>query len=106
MEVTQTDGEGKSEVTVSGDLDMQSSPELRKVLTDLVRKKATHIIINLEAVPYIDSSGLATLVECMQGTNRTKARLQLIGVNERIWPVFELARLHEVCEIRRDTTVE
>jgi len=106
MEVTLADSEGRSEVTVSGDLDMQSSPELRRMLSDLVRKNVPHIIINLEAVPYIDSSGLATLVECMQGTNRTKARLQLIGVNEKIWPVFELARLHKVFEISRDATVD
>lgn len=106
MEVTQAEGDGRSEVKVSGDLDMQSSPELRKVLADLVRKKAPRIIINLEAVPYIDSSGLATLVECMQGTNRYKGRLQLIGVNKNIWPVFELARLHKVFEISRNTTID
>ena len=106
MEIKQTDGDGRSEVTVSGDLDMQSSPELRKALLDLVRKRAPHIIINLQAVPYIDSSGLATLVECMQGTNRYKGRLQLIGVHKNIWPVFELARLDKVFDISRESTTD
>ena len=101
MEVRQSEHDGLSEVCVTGDVDMRSSPELREVLLDLVRREVARIVVNLEGVPYIDSSGLATLVECMQGTGRYKGRLQLVGVNADIRPIFELARLDKVFEIKR-----
>ncbi len=106
MEVKQSDNDDTSELRVTGELDMHSSPELREVLRTLVQRKVPHIVVNLEAVSYIDSSGLATLVECMQGTNRYKGRLQLVGVNANIWPVFELARLDKVFEIQRETACD
>lgn len=101
MEVKKLESDNRAEVQVAGEVDMRSSPELRAVLVELVKSKTPQVIVNLQGVTYIDSSGLATLVECLQGTSRYKGSLLLVGVNESIYPVFELARLDRVFEIRR-----
>ena len=89
-------------VRVGGDVDMRSSPELRAVLLQACRQKDGRIIVDLADVRYIDSSGIATLVECLKNCGRRGGTLTLTGVNERIYPVFELAHLHTVFDIRRD----
>jgi len=49
-------------VSLAGDLDMSSSPQVRNILLPIFRKKVSHLIVDLAEVPYIDSSGIATFV--------------------------------------------
>ncbi|NIA21525.1 MAG: anti-sigma factor antagonist, partial [Anaerolineaceae bacterium] len=57
-------------VHLAGDVDLNVSPALRKRLKELTGDKKSKIVVNLADVPYIDSSGVATLVECLQGVSR------------------------------------
>ena len=67
---------------VSGDVDMSNSPELRKALLDEIRKgKVPKVILNLTAVKYIDSSGVASLVEGLKASRDMKSRLVLYGLS-------------------------
>lgn len=86
-------------VEIEGEVDMNVSPKVRTVLVGLTDKKTAKIIVDLKGVPYIDSSGLATLVECLQGAGRYSGKLHLIGINDDIKDVFQLARLYDVFDI-------
>ena len=101
METHLTHDNDAARVKLSGELDIHSSPDLRKTLLDLVDRKPPSIVVDLEAVTYIDSSGLATLIECMRGVKTYQGELLLVGVNARIWPIFKLAGLDRVFDIRR-----
>ena len=57
------------------------------------------MVIDLGNVPYMDSSGVATLVEGMQLANRAGAVLVLVGMQERVKSIFEIARLDTVFKI-------
>ena len=50
-------------ISISGDVDLYSSPEVRKAITQQSKKKVPLIVVNLAEVTYMDSSGVATLVE-------------------------------------------
>ena len=65
---------------VSGDVDMRSSPALREELQGLTGEEAGRIVVNLGGVSYIDSSGIATLVECMQRVSEFNGVFRLYGV--------------------------
>ena len=98
---TRTMGDGSTvAVDLTGELDMSSSPEVRSVLVGLVEKKTPRIMLNLGEMEYIDSSGLATFVECLQGVKRYGGVLRLYGVGGQIIDVFRLARLDTVFDIR------
>jgi len=86
-------------VDVSGEVDMMSSPDLRRVLTEALRAKPRVLVVNLANVAYMDSSGIATLVECLQGTRVYGGKLRLVEMRREILDVFELARLDRVFEI-------
>ena len=90
----------RSVVYVEGDIDLYSSPELRETVLDLFRKRRQEqIIVNLAEVSYIDSSGIASLVEGLQEARKQNRRFVLVGLREGPRHVLELTRLLNVFEI-------
>ena len=91
----------KDVVTLSfeGYIDMSSSPEVREALTAQFKTKPKAIIVDLSKVPYIDSSGIATLVEGLQWSHSSKNKFRLVGLNSTVRDIFEIARLLQVFEV-------
>ena len=85
-------------VDLVGQIDLGSSPVLRKTLMDSL-KATKHLAINLGGVSYIDSSGIASLVEVLREAQNTKKRLVLFGVAGAVFQVLQLTRLTGVFEI-------
>ncbi len=87
---------------LKGDVDMNSSAEVRGALGEAFRqggKGARFLFVDLSEVRYMDSSGIATLVEAMQTCMKQGARLRLVNLSPAVRDVFELARLGSVFEI-------
>ena len=87
-------------VDVVGDIDLYNSPEVRKVFLEALReKRAPRVIVNLKNVKYIDSSGVASLVEGLKVARGVSARFILFGLSPAAREVLELSRLIKVFEI-------
>lgn len=86
-------------VSLTGDLDMSSSPQVRKALLPIFRKDVSHVIVDLNDVPYIDSSGIATFVESLQLSRKSQIRFSLAGACHRVESIFELAHLKSIFEM-------
>ncbi len=86
------------------DIDLSGSPLLRERLREAMdaKPKPARMVIDLGAVMYMDSSGVATLVEAMQHARRDKIGLVLCGLGEQVQAIFEIARLDTVFEIVAD----
>ena len=85
---------------VSGDIDLANSPELRKALLKELRELRTpRVILNLKAVRYIDSSGVASLVEGLKASRDVGARFILFGLNTTVREVLQLSKLVKIFEI-------
>jgi anti-sigma B factor antagonist len=91
-------------VRLAGDVDLNVSSQLRARLKELVREQRPRIVVDMAGVPYVDSSGVATLVECLQGVSRYGGKLCLAALTTRTRSVFEISRLDTVFSIAR--TVE
>ncbi|MCA9732922.1 STAS domain-containing protein [candidate division KSB1 bacterium] len=89
-------------VTIKGDVDLYSSPTVRKTIISLTKKKTKNILVDLTQVAYMDSSGVATLVEGLQQVGKYKGTLKLFGLESAVREVFELSRLDKVFEIYTD----
>ncbi len=88
-------------VDLVGQIDLGSSPALRKTLLNSL-KATNHMAINLGGVSYIDSSGIASLVEVLREAQDTKKRLVLFGVGGAVLQVLQLTRLTGVFEIAQN----
>jgi anti-sigma B factor antagonist len=85
---------------ISGDIDLATSPELRKpLLRELRELRTPRVILNLKAVRYIDSSGVASLVEGLKASRDVGSRFILFGLNTTIREVMQLSKLVRIFEI-------
>lgn len=90
--------QGALVVAFDGDIDLQSSPEARKALLDAVGQGKA-ILVDLSGVGYIDSSGVASLVESFQAARKAGTDLVLVSVSDGAKRVLQLARLDKVFTI-------
>ena len=88
---------------VSGDIALANSPEMRKtLLTEMRDRKTPRVIVNLTKVRYIDSSGVASLVEGLKVSRDLGLRFILFGLSPGAREVLQLSRLLKIFEIHED----
>ncbi len=81
------------------DVDLDTSPKLREKLLQLTNEKEKAILVDLSNVKYMDSSGIATLVEALQKVGKYGGRLKLTNLRDAVQDVFQLSRLDKVFDI-------
>ena len=79
-------------------MDLSCSPEARKQILDSLTQQK-HLLVDLSRVTYIDSSGVASLVEGYQTAKNMNLKFGLVGVSEAAMSVLKLARLDRVFPI-------
>lgn len=88
-------------IQLRGEVDMSTSPKARKSILSCLKKKQA-LLVDLSGVDYIDSSGIASLVEGYQYARDHTQNFALIGVSEIAMSVLQLARLDRVFPIFKD----
>ena len=85
---------------ISGDIDLAHSSEVRRIILLEFREKRTpRVVLNLLKVNYIDSSGVASLVEGLKASRDVGSRLILFGLSPIAHEVLQLSRLLKIFEI-------
>lgn len=92
---------GKLVVRLRGEVDLDCSPVVRKLLLECIGR-TKDVVVDLSQVEYIDSSGIASLVEGLQAANRQGTGFRLAAVAGQAKRVLELARLDKVFMIDDD----
>jgi len=92
------DEHGTAVVSLVGDVDLESSPKVRAALLDCVGTRRA-VLVEMSGVSYIDSSGVASLVEAFQLARKSKTRFALAAPSDAARRVLELARLDKVFNI-------
>lgn len=85
--------------SLSGEININTSPELRKVFVDLTSTKVAKVVLNLTEVNYIDSSGLATLIEVLRKMKKYDGCLRLCCLSDKIRSLFEITKLTKLFEM-------
>jgi anti-sigma B factor antagonist len=100
MNIATRQFESATIVDVTGDITLYNSPEVRKMLLGLLKeKRVKRVIVNLEKVKYIDSAGVASLVEGLKVSRDLKSGFALFGLSRTARQVLELTRLLKVFEV-------
>lgn len=85
-------------IALDGDVDLYSSPQARKQVLHYLNNNH-NIVVDLSGVGYIDSSGIATLVQGFQLSRKKKREFALVGVTGMVTKVMQLARLDAIFPI-------
>ena len=100
MQIATRSVEGGTILDLSGDIDLAHSPAMRKaLLLEIKDKRIPKVFLNLKNVRYIDSSGIASLVEGLKASREQNSRLILFALNKTVREVMELSRLQKLFEI-------
>jgi anti-sigma B factor antagonist len=87
---------------LEGEIDLHVSPRIALSLAQMVKKKPEKLVVDLSKVSYIDSSGLAVLIEAMQSIEEYGGKFAIAGMQETVRSIFEIARLDQVFRIYPD----
>ncbi len=96
MNVKSFEQDGVAVFHVNGEINISTSPELRKLFEKEQKKK---IVIDFEKVTYIDSSGLATLVEVLKRAKTQGGSLGLATMSDKVKSLFEITKLDKLFSI-------
>ena len=88
--------DGIEVVNVEGEIDIYTAPRLRELLIDLVGKASYQLVVNLEKVGFLDSTGLGVLVGGLKRVRPHDGSLDLVCTQERILKIFKITGLTKV----------
>ena len=88
--------DGIEVVDVGGEIDIYTAPRLRELLIDLACKNTCQLIVNLEKVEFLDSTGLGVLVGGLKRVRAHDGSLDLVCTQERILKIFRVTGLTKV----------
>jgi anti-sigma B factor antagonist len=88
--------DGIEVVDVEGEIDVYTAPRLRELLIDLVNKNNYQLVVNMEKVEFLDSTGLGVLVGGLKRVRAHDGSLDLVCTQERILKIFRITGLTKV----------
>jgi anti-sigma B factor antagonist len=94
--------DGATIVAVGGEIDVYTAPKLRDRITELVAGGVYHIVVDMERVEFLDSTGLGVLVGGLKKVRAHDGSLQLICNQERLLKIFRITGLAKVFTIHEN----
>ena len=85
-------------VEVEGDVDLGTSPDFRRTLFETL-PRTSRLALNLKAIRYIDSSGIATLIEVLKDSQRLGKEFVLFGLSPAVQEVFRLTHVIRIFQV-------
>jgi anti-anti-sigma factor len=83
-------------VTISGEIDIQSGPQLRDQLLSIIRRHSARLVLDLTGVTFIDCAGINVLLAARRRAQLEGGSLRVLRASPRVQRVIALARLHHV----------
>ncbi len=99
MEINQREKSGIVVLDITGEIDLYNAPEIKDIINQLIEAQKYNVIINLEKVTYIDSSGIGALISSLSNLKKYQGGLKIINVFASVRKVFELTKLTSFFEI-------
>jgi len=103
MECTTRIENGFTVIALAGEVDLHYSPKAREIILKYLADK-NHVLVDLSEVAYIDSSGVASLVEGFQHARTHDLKFALMGVSDAAMQILQLSRLDKVFPIIANAT--
>ena len=88
--------DGIEVIDVQGEIDMYTAPRLRELLINLVSKGSYQLVVNLDKVGFLDSTGLGVLVGGLKRVRAHDGSLDLVCTQQRLLKIFRITGLTEV----------
>jgi anti-sigma B factor antagonist len=99
MEISRRESGDIVILDVNGEIDLYNAPEIKDTINKLIEEKKYNVVINLDKVSYIDSSGIGALISSLSNLKKYQGGLKICNVSGSVRKVFELTKLTSFFEI-------
>jgi anti-sigma B factor antagonist len=89
-------------LTLTGEVDVYTAPQLKAQLVELIEGGCSNVVVNMESVSFIDSSGLGVLVSALRRARERDGIVRIVCTRENILKIFRITGLDKVFPIFAD----
>ena len=104
MRLRESREKGVDVLELEGEIDMHFAPVLRRLLQSKRDKRCPSLLLDMTAITFIDSTGLAVILEYVRDTNAYEGRFCIGGASENLRTIFEIVRLDRAIPIYHDAS--
>ncbi len=94
FDVETTERDGVNVLTLRGEIDVYTAPQLRQTIVDLVDGGVTKIVVDMRMVEFLDSTGLGVLVEGLRRIKSKDGDLSIVATQDKILKIFDITGLN------------
>lgn len=91
--------DGYQHMSISGEIDAYTAPQLRRRLLPLTEKEGAVIVVDLAAVDYMDSTALGIFIAALKSCEQYASHLSLTGMTSRVQRLFEITGLQDIMDV-------
>lgn len=102
LDITREVKQHSTILTLKGEVDVYTSPQLKHQLLPLVTENNQEVVVNLEQVEYMDSTGLGVFIGALKASKQSDAQLKLRNPQPRIERLFQITGLQDVMDIKQE----
>lgn len=99
MTITITPNAGATTIRLEGELNAVTSPSVKATLNELAGQGTSRIVVDLQGVPFIDSSGLGALVSGLKAAKLAGGSLALAGLQDQARAIFEITMAYRLFDV-------
>lgn len=102
LEVDVLELDNKCTVKLTGEIDVYTAPRLIDSLLPLTKKKGNKILIDLEKVTYLDSTGLGVFISAYKSSKENDSAIKLVHVRDRVLRLFQVTGLDQIMDLKSE----
>ena len=99
MEIEVTQADGITVVEPRGEIDSRAADQVKRTLTELIEGSRSRLLVDLTAVPYIDSTGLGILVAAMKQARAAGGDVRVCGLQKEVLSIFGVTHLVKIIAV-------
>jgi anti-sigma B factor antagonist len=99
LELETTQQDGMAVLTLRGEIDVYTAPRMRQAIVDLVDAGSLNVVIDMEKVDFLDSTGLGVLVEGLKRVKTRGGNLSIVITQDKILKIFDITGLNKAFPI-------
>jgi anti-sigma B factor antagonist len=99
FDIETTERDGATVLTLRGEIDVYTAPQLRQTIVDLVDRGATKLVVDMAQVDFLDSTGLGVLVDGLKRTQSHDGSLSIVATQNKILKIFDITGLNKAFSI-------
>lgn len=100
LEIKHTEDNNQLVLTLAGEIDAFTVSDLKETFGTVMKKPGQEVIVDLENVTYMDSTGLGVFISALKSAKEYDSELKLVNIQDRVYRLFQITGLDEIMDLK------